>query len=210
VSLDTQWRTIERQLPADWERATVRLAVRDRKAADAAAAALAPAGPYRSDPTSLSFEVARDGSATSPDGIMRLLRLVEGGMLVFEGSEIAPEPVPVVATTLAESWDEAIAKLPGDWSDALVEIELDSTDYVERAAVLCIQMNPRRDGTRAALRARCARRAGYGVAPGMARRCLERCDAEGITGSVGVLRVLSDTHHVGTQGPVWQMRGQTV
>ena len=92
----------------------------------------------------------------------------------------------------------------------LTVLELLSTDYIERAAVHCIQMNPRRDGKRTALRFRAARRAGYGVWPEMARRCLERCDAEGIRGTVRVLRVLSDTKLVQTQGPVWIMSGQTV
>ena len=44
----------------------------------------------------------------------------------------------------------------------------------------------------------------------MARRCLERCDEEDIRGSVAILRVLSDTHLVGTQGPVWILDGQTI
>ena len=44
----------------------------------------------------------------------------------------------------------------------------------------------------------------------MVRRCLERCDAAGITGRVEVLRVLSDTRPVGTQGPVWQIEGRMV
>ena len=44
----------------------------------------------------------------------------------------------------------------------------------------------------------------------MVARCLERCDADGIVGSVQVLRALSDTHPVLTQGPVWQISGQTV
>ena len=70
-------------------------------------------------------------------------------------------------------------------------------------------MNPRREGDRAALRFRAARTAGYGVAPNMARRCFERCDAEEIRGSVQVLRALSDTRLVGTQGPVWLMDGKT-
>ena len=39
---------------------------------------------------------------------------------------------------------------------------------------------------------------------------LERADREGIRGTVTVLRALSDTQHVGTQGPVWQLDGQTV
>jgi hypothetical protein len=44
----------------------------------------------------------------------------------------------------------------------------------------------------------------------MARRCLERCDADNIRGSVALLRVLSDTHLASTQGPVWNLGGQTV
>ena len=71
-------------------------------------------------------------------------------------------------------------------------------------------MNPRRDGTRAAFNFRAARQAGYGVAPGMARRCFERCDEKGIRGSISVLRVLSDTHLVATQGPVWLSGGKTL
>jgi len=112
--------------------------------------------------------------------------------------------------SLVESWDTALAGLPADWSDLLCELTLDSTDYIERAAVLCIQINPRREGSRAAMRFRCARVAGYGVAPGMARRCFERCEAEEISGSVTVLRALSDTKLVATQGPVWQLAGKTV
>jgi hypothetical protein len=44
----------------------------------------------------------------------------------------------------------------------------------------------------------------------MVRRCLERCDGAGIRGRVTVLRALSDTHPVGTQGPVWQIGGRFV
>ena len=44
----------------------------------------------------------------------------------------------------------------------------------------------------------------------MVRRCLERCDDDNIRGRVEVLRVLSDTHPVGTQGPVWQIAGRMV
>jgi hypothetical protein len=44
----------------------------------------------------------------------------------------------------------------------------------------------------------------------MARRCLERLDGEHITGTVRVLRILSDTHHVATQGPVWYVEGKSV
>jgi len=71
-------------------------------------------------------------------------------------------------------------------------------------------MNPRRDGDRAAMRFRAAHTAGYGAAPGMVRRCFERCDSESICGSVHVLRALSDSHLVATQGPVWLLEGKTV
>ena len=42
----------------------------------------------------------------------------------------------------------------------------------------------------------------------MARRCFERCDAEDIRGSVRLLRALSDTKLVATQGPVWLLEGK--
>jgi hypothetical protein len=71
-------------------------------------------------------------------------------------------------------------------------------------------MNPRRDGNRTALRFRSARVAGYGVAPEMARRCLERCDAADIRGSVKLLQVVCDQKLVATQGPVWLLDGQTI
>ena len=57
---------------------------------------------------------------------------------------------------------------------------------------------------------RSARRQGYGAAPEMVARCLTRCDEDGIRGTVHVLRTLSDTQPVYTQGPVWQLDGKTV
>ena len=44
---------------------------------------------------------------------------------------------------------------------------------------------------------------------GMVGRCLERLDDDDIPGEVRVLRALSDTHPVGTQGPVWYVGGKT-
>jgi hypothetical protein len=44
----------------------------------------------------------------------------------------------------------------------------------------------------------------------MTRRCLERVDQEGIRGELRILRVLSDTHPVATQGPVWYVDGRSV
>ena len=162
----------------------------------------------------LRFSVAPDGSAVGPDAVTRLLaRLDEariGGTLTLAGTRRSAARVEREVTPLAESWRRALAELPSDWSDLVGEIDLLSSDYVDRASVLCIQMNPRREGNRTALRFRSARKAGYGVSPEMAARCLERCDAEQIRGSVTVLRALSGSGHVGTQGPVWNISGQTV
>ena len=57
---------------------------------------------------------------------------------------------------------------------------------------------------------RCASRTGYGVSPGMARRCFERLDEEAIEGRVTVLRVLADTRNVATQGAVWYVGGKAL
>jgi hypothetical protein len=133
-----------------------------------------------------------------------------GGMLTALGSEKAVARAEREVTPLVESWDALLAELPDDWSDLVAELRLLSTDYIEHAAVLCIQMNPRRVGDSAVFRFRAAHHAGYGVAPQMARRCLERCDADNIRGSLALVRVLSDTHLVATQGPVWILDGQTI
>jgi hypothetical protein len=44
----------------------------------------------------------------------------------------------------------------------------------------------------------------------MTRRGFERLDEAGIPVRVEVLRVLSDTDNVGTQGPVWRVGGRAV
>jgi hypothetical protein len=211
VSVAEQWSAIGSNLPDGWVRATLRLQLADRETADQAAALLGPAGPYRAAPTELLFGVSRDGTATSPESIVRLLRRVPAGTLSLSGSQAAPQRAATrEREPLTASWDRAVASLPADWSDLYAEIQLDSTDFVERASVLCIQCNPRRDGTRAALRFRAARVSGYGVAPEMARRCFERCDAESIKGRIEVLRVISGSRHVATQGPVWLAGGRTI
>jgi hypothetical protein len=44
----------------------------------------------------------------------------------------------------------------------------------------------------------------------MVRRCLTRLDAEPIPGEVRIIRALSDSRPVGTQGPVWYVGGKAV
>jgi hypothetical protein len=210
VNVAQQWKSLGSELPETWVRASLRLELGDRAAADQAAAALGPTGPYRVSATILQFSVARDGSALGPDGVTKLLSRIPAGTLSLSNSQSAAAPVEPKISLLADAWDAALADLPSDWSDLYAEVELTSSDDIEPAAVLCIQMNPRRDGARVAFNFRAARVDGYGVAPGMARRCFERCDEQGIRGRVKVLRVLSDTHLVATQGPVWLSGGKTL
>jgi hypothetical protein len=214
VSLVDDWRRVQEGLPAGWASVSVVLEV-GADDADRAAALLGPAQPYRSKPGALRFHAAHDGSGPSPAAVERLLARVDeagiAGTLGALSAEEAPATAPAAPeATLAESWAAELAKLPPDWSDLFGEIDLLSSDYVEAAAVQLVPLNPRRQPTGAAFRFRCAARFGYGASPGMVARCLERCDAIGVRGSVRVLRALSDTRPAGTQGPVWYLGGRTV
>ena len=111
---------------------------------------------------------------------------------------------------VADLWDAAVATRPADWSDLLCELELTSSDHLSRAALLTAPVNPTRVPGRSAFRFRVARRFGYGASPQMTRRCLARLDGDGIPGRLTLLHVLSDTHNVATQGPVWRVAGKAV
>jgi hypothetical protein len=214
VSLVGQWNEIERGLPQGWGDARLRLTVDDAVKCNRAAALMGPAQPYRSAPQQLRFFASRRGGAPSPDGLRRLLKQLDRasivGRLELVSSEATPVPAEVTRSTIAASWDAQVERLPSDWSDVYAEVELLSSDYLERAALLMAPLNPRRDGGKPAFRFRSARRFGYGASPEMVRRCFERCDAEKMRGSARILRVLSDTDPVQTQGPVWHIAGRTV
>ncbi len=111
---------------------------------------------------------------------------------------------------VAEAWDHALDSLPSDWSDLLCALDLDSSALLPRAALLTAPLNPARDKDRIGFTFRCARRAGYGVSPTMARRCFERLDEEGIRGRVAVLRAISDADNAATQGAVWYVGGKAL
>ena len=140
--------------------------------------------------------------------IQRLYRDETGMSLVMVGER--EERVEVARTPVAERWDASEDALPGDWSDLLCEIELTSSDHLARAALLLAPLNPTRVPDRSSFRFRVARTFGYGASAQMTRRCLERVDAEGIPAALTVLYVLSDTHNVATQGPVWRLAGKAV
>jgi len=215
LGLVDDFNRIERALPDDWAEARLQLTVADEGRYERAAALLGPANPGRRGKT-IRLTVARRGAGLPPDAIRRLLRRLDAERidcrLEVAGTDTAGPAAEVQRRhrPLRTHWEEAIAELPADWSDLYAEVRFTSTDYVERAALLLAPVNPARYGGPNALRFRCARTFGYGVSPEMAGRCLERCDEEGITGEVEILRALSDTYPVATQGPVWYVGGHAV
>ena len=207
-----QWVELERRLPERWTDARLVLAVREQDA-ERAAALVTGANPLRRGNTIRLF-VSRRGPF-GPEALRRaLLRLdrrhIAGTLELEHAGEAAAEEVVLPRRSLAAAWNDALAGLAPDWSDILGEVVLRSSDHLERAALLAAPLNPLRHGDALALRFRVARRFGYGVSATMARRCFERLDEEEIRGEVRLLRVLSDTHNVATQGPVWRVGGRAL
>jgi hypothetical protein len=176
---------------------------------------LAPAGAGRHG-TVVMFAVGRGGVGSSPDLVTRLLRRLDTerihGVLAPVKTDVPAAAAGVRSRRLplGEQWERAQAGLPADWSDVYAELELDSSDYLEPGALLLAPLNPARVKGRLAYRFRIARRFGYGASAQMAHRCFERLDGEGMSGRVRVLRALSDTKPVYTQGPVWYVGGRAV
>ncbi len=217
MTLVDQWRTIETDLPADWE--DVRLTLTTEQPGDLARAAqvLGPITVGKVGST-LVFTVRRAGGHQSPEAATRLFERLdrertwcrlEQSQVQVRGCAIGPR-THGSPTSLVDGWDAALAPLPSDWTDLLCELELESSDYLDRAALLCAPLNPTRDASRLAFTFRCSGRSGYGVSRSMARRCFERLDEAEIVGATRVLRVVSDTNNVDTQGPVWLVGGKTL
>jgi hypothetical protein len=211
VSLVAQWEHIQSSLPEDW--ADANLALRAGVHAGRSAALLAPLAPGRAG-DELRFHASRRGTGPSPAAVTRsLARLDEegiGGHVLLLGVATGDEAQVPARASVAEAWDAAVATLPPDWSDVYGEIRLTSSDHLEPAAIALAPLNPARYGGPLGFRFRCARRFGYGASPGMVRRCLARLDERDIPSTVSVLRALSETKPVGTQGPVWYVGGKAV
>jgi hypothetical protein len=215
-----QWKAIQRALPDGWEEARLSFTVEDPKSIGATAAVLAPLGPGRSG-SEFRIQVRPSGGPTGVESLRNLLgrldrKRIWGNLALtdLQAHEDRPElvaqsheaagPLP-----LAPAWDRALASLPPDWSDALCELRVDSSDYLPRAALLGAPLNPTRRPDELALRFRVGRK-GYGTSAAMARRCFERMDADGITGSIEVVSGLSDVANAATLGPVWRIAGKSV
>ena len=213
VRLAAQWAEITAGLPPDFGEMRLRLRVRDEQQAARAAALLAPLLAGRSG-TEIHFAATSWAGPQSEEIVSRLLdRLDREGVwgeleLVSQRETPPVEEAKSTSKPLAEQWEEELAELPPDWSDVLAEVEVTSSDHLAPAALLLSPLNPARDGERLAFHFRCSRTFGYGAAEPMVRRCLERLDEAGIPERVRVLRALSDTKPVATQGPVWYVGGK--
>jgi hypothetical protein len=207
VSLVEQWNRVENGLDPRWSDARLSIRVGDPEARSRAAALLAPAGPGVAG-EEIRVYATRAGDGVGPEAIRRMLRRIDAegisGALELVSSGQAREEPAISRARLAPAWDAALEALPSDWSDLLVELELDSSLDTDRAAVLAGPLNPIQGIGRPGFRFRCAHTRGYGASAGMVGRCLQRLDDDAIAGEVRITRVLCDTHPVGTQGPVWR------
>jgi hypothetical protein len=214
MGLVEQWGRIERGLPEGWVDARLSLALGDRARLDRAAALLGPANPGRGS-GEIRFSARREaGTGVGPEAVRRLLARLDGerlgGTLTLREAVAGTPATPAARESLADAWEAAVSTLPPDWSDLLCEVELTSSDYLQRAALLLAPINPYRIPGRSGFTFRVAHRFGYGASAPMTRRCLARVDEDGITGAVSILRILSDTHNVDTQGPVWYVAGRAL
>ena len=213
MSVAEQYRELESRLPADWADARFVLNVEDASRAERAASMLTAFQPGRVG-GQVRFSVPRRGGKR--EQARRMMERIDregikGELELVTASEAPPEPAEFRAewAPAAEQWDRAFAALPVDWTDVYAQVELDSSDFLDRGALLMAPLNPARYSDAIGFRFRVGRY-GYGAAPEMTRRCFERLDTEGIGARVTILHALADTKPVMTQGPVWYMDGGPV
>jgi hypothetical protein len=214
VGLVGQWERIQAGLPADWSEARLALRLSDDAVAMRVAELLGPLMPGRVGHEFRLYVVRHAPGPTAGALERALARLddekIRGTLELLAADAVAAAPEARRQHSLAEAWDALLATLPPDWSDLYIEVELTSSDHLDPAALALAPVNPARYGVTPGFRFRSAREFGYGASPGMARRCLQRLDEREIPGELRLLRVLSDTKPVATQGPVWYVGGKVV
>ena len=206
------WRAIADTLPPGWNDCRLRLTLARSGDAGRAARLLGPAGHGRAGDDLLLHVGTASGPATErllarldAEGIAGSLELL-GAEEVAHGEDTAASP----PTDLATTWDDLIATLPQDWSDLLCLLGLRSSDDLGPAALALAPLNPSRHDEAHVFHFRVARRAGYGAAPEMARRCLARLDEQRIPGEVEIVEAFCDTRPLLTQGPTFKVGGRAV
>lgn len=212
MKLVDQWAAVHARLPDDWEDVRLTLTTEEPSRLAAAAAVLGPLNPVRVD-GALVLYVRRAGGAGGPEAAKRLFARLDAQRVwctltrgeVREGKRVEESP----RRSVAQSWADALSTLPEDWSELLCRLEIAGSDLLPRAALLCAPINPTRDRESIGFLFR-AGRVGYGVSPEMAGRCWKRLDEESIAGSVTVLRALSDTQPVASQGSSWIVDGRVL
>ncbi len=212
MKLVDQWRAVQTRLPSDWSEVKLTLETEEPHDLVRAAAVLGPLAPIRSE-GALVFYVRRAGGAGGPEAARRLFaRLDEQRVWCTLRRREIQERAPVEEeprVSVAQSWRDVLATLPEDWSELLCRLEITGSALLPRAALLCAPINPTRDRERVGFLFR-ASRVGYGVSTQMAQRCFERLDEEEIGGSVTILRALSDTRPVASQGSSWIVGGRVL
>ena len=213
MALADDFRRITSDLPEDWEVARLRLTMEDEREAGRAVSVLGPTNPGRHGKL-IQFQAARRGAGFSLERVGALLGRLDRerihGVLELVDVLGADPAAPDERLSLASAWSAAVSALPSDWSHAVGEVSLTSTDYIEPGALRLSPLNPLRLDHRPIFRFRVARTAGYGTSAEMAHRCFERLDEGGIRGSVRILNAVSDVHLAKTQGPVWYEGGRVV
>ena len=149
MSLAGDWQELEQRLPDGWGTTRLRLTIPEEGDCARAAALLGPANPGRRGKV-IRFYAARRGAGPSPNAIRSLLARIDaegirGELELVGADEVEAEP-EISRPTLVASWDAAVAALPPDWSDLYAEVELVSSDWLERAALLMAPVNPARYG----------------------------------------------------------------
>jgi hypothetical protein len=212
MKLVDQWGAVQARLPGDWAEVQLTLETEEPHDLVKAAAVLGPLAPIRSE-GALVFYVRRAGGAGGPEAARRLFARLDEQRVwcTLERGEIRERDAVVETprTSVAQSWRDALATLPEDWSELLCRLEIAGSALLPRAALLCAPINPTRDRDSVGFVFR-ASRIGYGVSTQMAQRCFERLDEEDIGGSVTVLRALSDTRPVASQGSSWIVAGRVL